>query len=129
MYNPVIRLILQLYPCLLPPSIYVFSEHCDIIVAAQHHSQSFHQQRTPQGGAMVTQMGLTPNQCFIVLSVITKTDWQTHLNAHHTHIYRQNGYALVDEPLGWSEKASHLRSMSFQPDEQSVSSEDLYSNQ
>jgi len=67
--------------------------------------------------------GPNSNQCWLDLSVITK-DTNT-----RTHTHRYDGRALVDGPPGWSEKASHLRGMSFQPDEQSASSKDLYPNQ
>lgn len=45
------------------------------------------------------------------------------------HTHTEDGQALVDVSQGWSEKESHLRNMSFQPDEQSASSKDLYPNQ
>lgn len=46
-----------------------------------------------------------------------------------THTHTEDGQALVDVSQGWSEKESHLRNMSFQPDEQFASSKDLYPNQ
>lgn len=45
------------------------------------------------------------------------------------HNRHRDDHALVDGPLGWSEKSLLWRSMSFQPDEQSASSKDLYPNQ
>ncbi|MEQ2165517.1 hypothetical protein GOODEAATRI_017655 [Goodea atripinnis] len=94
----------------------------NIKFSAHHQTCPYLQQRTCQGGARVTQMGPISNQCLLLLSVHIRTD-------RHTNILRYDGLALVDGPLGWSEKASNLRSMSFQPDEQSASSKDLYPNQ
>lgn len=46
-----------------------------------------------------------------------------------THTHMEDSRALVDVSQGWSEKESHHRNMSFQPDEQFASSKDLYPNQ